>query len=108
MVEFSLRQGGNWLRSMRLWCLPSSALFRDALGVILQKSLDRSKKRLMTHQWMILMSCLHFKYLWGGAVNRDQIRDATNLMGHIVPALTGIMLNERPELTGRPCFPVVD
>ena len=51
---------------------------------------------------------VHGGATWGGAVNRSQIRDATNLMGRIVPALIGIMLNDKPELTGKPCFLVVE
>ena len=51
---------------------------------------------------------VHGGATWGGAVNRSQMRDATNLMGRIVPALIGIMLNDKPELTGKPCFLVVE
>ena len=51
---------------------------------------------------------VHGGATWRGAVNRSQIRDATNLMGHIVPALLGIMLNDKPELTGKPCFLVLE
>lgn len=51
---------------------------------------------------------VHGGATWGGAVNRSQIRDATNLMGHIVPALISIMLDDKPELTGKPCFLVVE
>ena len=56
---------------------------------------------------MLRNQLVHGEATWGGAVNRDQIRDAKNLMGHAVPALIGVMLNDQPELTGRSCFPVV-
>ncbi len=57
--------------------------------------------------YMLRNQMVHGGATWGSSVNRDQIRDSANLMGHLVPALIGIMLNERPELTGRPCFPVI-
>ena len=57
--------------------------------------------------YMLRNQLLHGGATWGSSVNRDQVRDATNLMGHIVPVLIHIMLNNQPALTGKPCFPVI-
>ncbi len=70
---------------------------------------DTNKVLAITFErlYMLRNQLVHGGATWGGSGNRDQIRDAANLMGHIVPALISIMLDEQPELTGRPCFPVV-
>ena len=57
--------------------------------------------------YMLRNQLVHGGATWGSSVNRDQVRDASNLMGHVVPALINIMLCNQPDLSGEPCFPVV-
>ncbi len=70
---------------------------------------DTNKVLAITFErlYMLRNQLVHGGATWGGAVNRDQIRGASNLMGRIVPVLIYIILNNQPELMGEPCFPVV-
>ena len=44
----------------------------------------------------------------GRSVNRDQVRDAASIMGHVVPAVIDVMMSGANEIWGDPCYPVVD
>jgi hypothetical protein len=51
---------------------------------------------------------LHGGATWNSTINRDQIRDGTNLLAKVVPAIITIMMNNSNKLWGDPCYPVVD
>jgi hypothetical protein len=51
---------------------------------------------------------MHGGATWGSSVNRDQIRDCTKLMGHLVPLVIEIMMDHPETLWGDACYPVVD
>jgi len=51
---------------------------------------------------------VHGGATWGSSVNRDQVRDAANIMGHVVPAVIDVMMSGANEIWGDPCYPVVD
>ena len=50
---------------------------------------------------------MHGGATWSSSVNRDQLRDCTNLMGKLVPLLIEIMLDHPETLWGDACYPVV-
>jgi hypothetical protein len=50
---------------------------------------------------------VHGGATWNGSVNRDQVRDGANLLGTLMPAIVGLML-EHPELGfGEIAYPVL-
>jgi len=51
---------------------------------------------------------IHGGATWRSGVNRDQLRDCTNLMGKLVPLLIEIMLDHPETLWGDACYPVVN
>lgn len=51
---------------------------------------------------------MHGGATWNSAVNRDQIRDCTNLMGKLVPLVIEVMLDHPEALWGDACYPVVE
>ena len=51
---------------------------------------------------------VHGGATWNSSVNRDQIRDCTNLMGKLVPMVIEIMLDHPEALWGDACYPVVE
>ncbi|MBM4220583.1 MAG: hypothetical protein FJ170_01400 [Gammaproteobacteria bacterium] len=51
---------------------------------------------------------MHGGATWNSAVNRDQIRDCTRLMGKLVPLVIEIMLDHPETLWGDACYPVVE
>ncbi|QDJ13200.1 hypothetical protein CEP45_04760 [Mergibacter septicus] len=50
---------------------------------------------------------VHGGATWNGSVNRDQLRDAINLMQYFVPLVIDIMMDNPEELWGEPHYPVV-
>ena len=51
---------------------------------------------------------IHGGATWNGAVNRDQLRDCTNLLGKLVPLIIELMMDNPDTLWGNACYPVVD
>jgi hypothetical protein len=51
---------------------------------------------------------LHGGATWNSKVNRDQMRDAANFLGKLVPIIIEIMMDNSHELWGEACYPVVD
>lgn len=51
---------------------------------------------------------VHGGATWNSSVNRDQLRDCTNLMGKLVPLVIEIMLDHPEALWGDAVYPVVE
>lgn len=50
---------------------------------------------------------VHGGATWKSSVNRDQIRDATAIMGKLVPSIIEVMMQNPGEFPGAACYPVV-
>jgi hypothetical protein len=50
---------------------------------------------------------VHGGATWGGSVNREQLRDCTNLMAKLVPLVIEVMMDHPQTLWGDACYPVV-
>lgn len=50
---------------------------------------------------------IHGGATWESSVNRDQIRDGSNILRLLVPTMIDIMINNKPGIVGQPCYPVV-
>lgn len=51
---------------------------------------------------------VHGGATWNSSINREQVRDATNLMQYFVPLVIDIMMDNPKELWGEPHYPVVN
>ena len=51
---------------------------------------------------------MHGGATWNSSVNRDQVRDASQIMGKIVPASIHIMMEHPNALWGDASYPVVE
>lgn len=51
---------------------------------------------------------IHGGATWSGSVNREQMRDCTNLLGKLVPLIIESMMDRPDTLWGDACYPVVD
>lgn len=51
---------------------------------------------------------IHGGATWNSAVNRDQIRDCSALLGKIVPFIIQLMMDNPDTLWGDACYPVVE
>ena len=50
---------------------------------------------------------LHGGATWNSRVNRDQIKEGTNLLGKLIPIVIHTMMSNPNLLWGDPCYPVV-
>lgn len=50
---------------------------------------------------------IHGGATWNGSVNREQLRDCTNLLGKLVPLVIELMMDNPDTLWGDPSYPVV-
>lgn len=50
----------------------------------------------------------HGSATWNSRVNREQLKQATDLLGQLVPAIIAILLNSGSQVWGDPRYPVVD
>jgi len=50
---------------------------------------------------------VHGGATWSGSVNREQMRDCTNLLGKLVPLIIELMMDSADTLWGDACYPVV-
>lgn len=51
---------------------------------------------------------MHGGATWQGSVNRDQIKQGADIMGHVVPIVIHLMMNDHQRVWGDACYPVVD
>lgn len=51
---------------------------------------------------------IHGGATWNGSVNRDQLRDCTNLLSKLVPLIIEVMMDSPHSLWGEACYPVVE
>jgi hypothetical protein len=50
---------------------------------------------------------VHGGATWNSSVNRDQIKNGADIMGHLVPVVIHLMMLNKSGLWGEPCYPVV-
>lgn len=51
---------------------------------------------------------MHGGATWNSSINRDQLRDATNLLGDLMPTLIEVMMNNGKSFWGKAHYPVVE
>jgi hypothetical protein len=51
---------------------------------------------------------VHGGATWNSSVNRAQLKDASNILGHLVPTIIHLMMEHHGQVWGDPCYPVVD
>lgn len=63
---------------------------------------------LFDRLYVLRNQLIHGGATWGSSVNRDQVRDGSEILGFLVPAFIDLMM-ERPDVEwGPPHYPVVD
>ncbi len=51
---------------------------------------------------------MHGGATWNGQTNRQQLKDATQILGKIVPIIINIMMSHPEQIWGEACYPVVE
>lgn len=77
------------------------------------KALSRSNTQsvltiVFSRLYMLRNQLMHGGATWNSKVNRDQVRDCTNILEKIVPVIILIMMDNPNEPWGKPYYPPVD
>jgi len=75
------------------------ALFRSNIIGVLKILFDRL--------YVLRNQLIHGVATWNSQVNREQVRDGAEIMGHLVPVIIHIMMQHGAEVWGEPYYPVV-
>ncbi len=59
---------------------------------------------VLSHIYTLRNQLVHGGATWNSSVNRDQLRDCTNLMGKLVPLVIEIMLDHPEALWAMRCI----
>lgn len=51
---------------------------------------------------------VHGGSTWNSGVNRAQMKDGVNILGHLVPTVIHLMMENHGQIWGDACYPVVD
>lgn len=63
---------------------------------------------ILSRMYTLRNQLVHGGATWNSAVNRDQVRDCTALLGKIVPYVIKLMMDNPRTLWGEPCYPVIE
>jgi len=51
---------------------------------------------------------VHGGATWNSGINRAQVKDGANILGHLVPTVIHLMMESHTQIWGDACYPVVD
>ena len=63
---------------------------------------------LFDRLYMLRTQLVHGGATWCSKVNRDQVRDGTKILLHLVPIFIDIMMDNPDHPWGMPFYPVID
>ena len=90
----------DWLKSFEI----SNVSVNKALG-----KMDTIKVLAIVFDRLYTLrnQLIHGGATWDSSVNREQIRDGSNILRLLVPSMIYIMINNNLGIVGQPCYPVV-
>ena len=62
---------------------------------------------LFSRLYTLRNQIVHGGATYQSSANRDQLRDCTNVLAHLLPVLIEIMMDGRDELWGEPVYPLI-
>jgi hypothetical protein len=81
---------------------------RSANRALGRQNTARALAEVFDRLYTLRNQIVHGGATWNSSVNRDQLRDAANIMGQLVPVTIYLMMENQRELWGDPCYPVVE
>lgn len=63
---------------------------------------------LLSRMYTLRNQFVHGGCTWNSRVNRDQVKDLVAFLEEFVPAIINILLDNRGEIWGDACYPIVD
>ena len=98
----------NGIISETAWQADFAANQRRALTALADNDTDTVLLALFKHLYTLRNQLIHGGATHGSHVNREQLRDAVQILSDLVPAMIWVML-EHPTLDwGKPYYPVIN
>ena len=90
------------------WVKQFEASQRAALRAVMLKETAIVLGIVLDRLYVLRNQLMHGGATWNSSVNREQVRDCTNFLARLVPAVIAIMLDRPDTLWGDACYPVVE
>ncbi len=88
------------------------ARFSRAKSATTRALSGNNTEALLTHVfsrlYVLRNQMMHGGATWNSSVNREQVRDCTNILAKIVPLVILILMDNPKALWGQPAYPVID
>lgn len=89
------------------WTRRFAAARKAALQALARRDTVTVLGVVLSRIYTLRNQLMHGGATWNSSVNRDQVRDCTNLLAKLVPLVIEIMLDNPTTLWGDACYPVV-
>jgi len=90
------------------WMRRFASAKKAALHALTRRDTATVLSVVLSRIYTLRNQLMHGGATWNSAVNRDQVRDCTNLLAKLVPLVIEIMLDNTDTLWGDACYPVVE
>lgn len=91
----------DWEDSFRRAKLAANASLAD-------QNVSKLLRIVLSRLYVLRNQLIHGLATWNGAVNREQVRDGSSIMGQIVPTVIDLMMDDPRPIWGEPVYPVID
>lgn len=81
---------------------------RSASRSLGRKDTTRVLAEVFDRLYTLRNQIVHGGATWNSSVNRSQLKDASNILGHLVPTVIHLMMENHGQAWGEPCYPVMD
>ena len=81
---------------------------QKGLKALQQEDTARILYIIFDRLYVLRNQVFHGAATWQGSVNRDQIRDAKNILASLIPIFLDLMMKNPETQWGRPCYPVIE
>lgn len=86
--------------------------FNNSIATVNQALADKNVPLVLSHIFTRLYTLrnqvIHGGATWQSSANREQVKDASNLLHHLIPLIIGLMMNAPDQLWGTAIYPVVN
>lgn len=89
------------------WEASFTASKRLALRAVMERRTGTELAVVLDRLHVLRNEIVHGGATWNGAANRAQVRDAARILGEVVPAVVGLMMDAEQVDFGGVAYPVV-
>ncbi len=98
----------NGLEGYDDWPDQLDASVEKAKAALSEKDTERVLNELFDRLYVLRNQIIHGGSTWAGAVNRAQVRDASEILGSLIPVFVDLMMENPLHSWKDPIYPVID